>query len=86
MKPNADAPFNLYDMADRLRVKGWQVPAYPMPANRTDLVVQRVVARLGFSRNLAGQLIEDMQKAVEHLEKNPPSNSITRYIAGGYHH
>ena len=34
-------------LADRLRVKGWQVPAYPLPANCNDIVVQRIVARLG---------------------------------------
>src|SRR5690625_7460674 len=33
--------FTLYDFADRLRVRGWQVPAYPLPADRDDLVIQR---------------------------------------------
>jgi len=28
--------FTLYDLADRLRSRGWQVPAYSMPANRRD--------------------------------------------------
>jgi len=42
IKEGAHPGFTLYDLADRLRVRGWQVPAYPMPANRSDLVVQRV--------------------------------------------
>ena len=29
--------FTLFDLADRLRVAGWQVPAYTLPANREDL-------------------------------------------------
>jgi len=38
------------------------------------------------SRDLAGLLLEDMQKALKHLKKNPPSKSLTRQSAGGYHH
>ena len=34
--------FTLYDLADRLRMRGWQVPAYSMPAHQEDLVVQRI--------------------------------------------
>jgi glutamate decarboxylase len=78
--------FTLYDLADRLRVKGWQVPAYPMPANREDLIVQRVLTRLGVSRDLAGLLFEDLQQAITHLLKNPPSKTLSRLDAGGYHH
>jgi glutamate decarboxylase len=78
--------FTLYDLADRLRVRGWQVPAYPMPANRQDLVVQRVVARLGLSRDLAGLLVEDLQRAIRHFEENPPAKSLTPREAGGYYH
>src|SRR5215471_15869825 len=33
-------------MVNRLRSNGWQVPAYPLPANRSDLVVKRMVASL----------------------------------------
>jgi glutamate decarboxylase len=69
-----------------LRLRGWQVPAYPMPEHRTGLVVQRVLARLGLSRDLAGLLLEDLTRAVKHFEKHPSSNSSTPYDAGGYHH
>jgi len=86
IKANMDPGFTLYDLADRLRVKGWQVPAYPLPANRSDLVVQRVVSRLGISRDLAGLLIEDLKSAIQHFKKNPSSKSLTRQSAGGYHH
>jgi glutamate decarboxylase len=78
--------FTLYDLADRLRVRGWQVPAYPMPAKRGDLVVQRVLARLGVSRDLAELLVADLQRAIEHLEEHPSSESLTRKVAGGYNH
>jgi glutamate decarboxylase len=86
IKKDAEAGFTLYDLADRLRMKGWQVPAYPLPANRSDLVVQRVLSRLGFSRDLAGLLMEDLQRAVKHFEKHPSAESQTRMSAGGYNH
>jgi len=76
----------LYDLANQLRVKGWQVPAYPMPPNRGDLVVQRAVTRLGVSRDLAGLLMEDIKRAIKHLQNNPSSKSLTSSSAGGYHH
>ena len=83
---NHESDSFLSDLADRLRVKGWQVPAYPMPANRSDLIVQRVLARLGFSRDLAGLLMEDLQRAIKHFQTNPSPKSLSRQSAGGYHH
>ena len=46
----------------------------PLPAERRDLVVQRVVARLGVSRDLAGLLVEDLRSAIEHFEEIPSPN------------
>jgi glutamate decarboxylase len=86
LKERAEFPFNLYDLADRLRVRGWQIPAYPMPADRSDLDVQRVLCRLGVSRNLAELLLKDLKQALLHLETNPSIKSLTRLQAGGYHH
>jgi glutamate decarboxylase len=86
IRDDEDAPFTLYDLADRLRVRGWQVPAYSLPANRSDLVVQRVLARLGLSRDLAELLLEDLRRAILHLEAHPPSAGLGDRSAGGYHH
>jgi glutamate decarboxylase len=41
---------------------------------------------LGFSRDLAGLLFEDLERAVKHFEKHPAAKSLTRKSAGGYHH
>ena len=86
MRDDEDAPFSLYDLADRLRVRGWQVPAYSLPANRSDLVVQRILARLGLSRDLAGLLLDDLRRAIVHLEAHPPSKRLHDKDAGAYHH
>ncbi|HLK67972.1 MAG TPA: glutamate decarboxylase [Bryobacteraceae bacterium] len=86
IKDGEAANFTLYDLADRLRVRGWQIPAYPMPAHRSDMVVQRVLARLGVSRDLAGLLVEDMKRAIEYFDQNPSPKTLGRKLAGGYHH
>ncbi|MEE8291108.1 MAG: glutamate decarboxylase, partial [Candidatus Tectomicrobia bacterium] len=61
------ASFSLYDLADRLRQRGWLVPAYPMPKNREDLIVQRIVVKEDFSRDLAERLLEDLRRAVDYF-------------------
>src|SRR5215469_396554 len=83
IKGGGKAGFSLFDLADRLRTKGWQVPAYPMPEKRTDLVVQRMVARLGVSRDLAGLLLEDLRQALKFL-RTTDTRALNRKIAGGY--
>ncbi len=66
-------PFSVFDVSDRLRQRGWQVPAYTMPADATDVAVLRVVVREGFSRDLADLFLEDLRSAVERLTKEPPA-------------
>ncbi|PWB97516.1 glutamate decarboxylase [Salinibacterium hongtaonis] len=61
--------WNLYHLSERLRLKGWLIPAYPMPDDISDLVVQRIVVRNGFSRNLAESLVIDIKEAVEYLDR-----------------
>jgi glutamate decarboxylase len=86
LKRGAAPGFTLYDLSNQLRVKGWQVPAYPLAPNRGDLVVQRVLTRLGVSRDLAGMLVDDIKRAIQQLQNNPSSRSLTRSSAGGYNH
>ena len=78
--------FSLYDFADRLRVRGWQVPAYSMPADREDLVVQRILVRHGFSRDLANLLLDDFQRSLQYFEEHPTSVPLSEDKAGGFHH
>ena len=78
--------YTLYDIADRLRSRGWQVPAYSMPANREDLVIQRILVRHGVSIDLAELLLDDMRRALEHFSKHPVAEPLTREEAGGYSH
>lgn len=86
IKEGAGLSFNLYDLADRLRMRGWQVPAYALPANRQDLSIQRILVRHGVSRDLGDLLLKDMKQALEHLEKHPSCTPLSDEDASGFHH
>ena len=79
-------PFTLFDLADRLRVTGWQVPAYTLPPNRQDLAVQRILVRHGFSRDLANLLLDDYRRALRHLDAHPHAKPLTKAEASGFRH
>ena len=68
MKKDDARQWNLYELADRLMMKGWQVPAYPLPADLDDLIIQRVVVRADLSMQLGFLFIEDFKRAVDELE------------------
>jgi len=78
--------YTLYDLADRLRSRGWQVPAYSLPANCEDLVIQRILVRHGVTKDLGALLIEDMKRTFEYFKKHPITNSMEEHEAGGFHH
>lgn len=82
----AEHGFTLFDLADRLRTRGWQVPAYTMPADRQDLAVQRILVRAGFSRDEASLLMDDYRDAIAHFDKHPVSVPMSEEEAGSFHH
>jgi hypothetical protein len=51
IKAGTNPGFSLYDLSDRLRSRGWQVPAYTLPANCRAITVQRVLVRHGVTRD-----------------------------------
>ena len=61
--------WTVYDVSDALRMRGWLVPAYPMPPALDDVSVLRIVVRNGFGPDLASLLIEDLRRAVASLER-----------------
>jgi glutamate decarboxylase len=86
LKEGVDHGFTLFDLADRLRTKGWLVPAYTMPANLEDMAVQRILVRHGFSRDLAELLMNDYREALSHFDRHPVSTPLTEAEAGGFNH
>jgi glutamate decarboxylase len=86
LKAGVDPGFSLYDLADRLRARGWQVPAYSLPANCEDLAIQRILVRHGVSRDLGSLLIEDFKQALNYFDKHPVQAHMTSEEASGFHH
>jgi glutamate decarboxylase len=86
IKDGAAPGFTLYDVADRLRVRGWQVPAYSLPPNLQKLVVQRILVRHGVSRDLASLLIADLKRTLDHFRRHPVKTPLTADEASGFHH
>src|SRR5262249_24776203 len=61
--------YSVFDVSRALRERGWQVPPYTFPENRTDLAVLRVVARRGFTHDMADMLVADLKRQLPHLER-----------------
>ncbi len=61
------AGYSVFDISDKLREFGWQVPAYTMPEHAEDVAVLRVVVREGFSADMARMFLEDITKVVDHF-------------------
>ena len=84
--PNCNGMWDLHDLSNQLREKGWQVPAYPLPDNMSETTVQRIVVRNGVSVDMADYLLENIRDAVallEHLSSPMPREHRT---ARSYHH
>jgi glutamate decarboxylase len=67
LKPEV-ANYTVFDVSDRLRERGWLVPAYTYPENRQDLAVLRVVVRAGMSFDMADHLLDDLRRWTADLE------------------
>ncbi|MGG9999663.1 glutamate decarboxylase [Pseudovibrio ascidiaceicola] len=70
LKHPEKAHFSLYDLSERVRMSGWQIASYPLPADMHDTVVQRVMVRHGVSHDAVDQLFLDIRKALNYLDKN----------------
>ena len=67
-----DRGYTEFDVSHELRGYGWQVPAYTMPENATDISVLRIVVREGLSADLARALHDDAVTALHTLDKLKP--------------
>ena len=63
--------YTVFDVSNAMRERGWQLPAYTFPENRTDLAALRVVVRRGFTHDLADLLVEDLQRQLPRLQSQP---------------
>lgn len=78
--------YSLYDLSDRLRMRGWQVPAYSMLPDIQDTVVMRVVLRHGFSVDMATLFLEDVRRCLDYFKKHPVSSVQTAGEVNSFEH
>jgi glutamate decarboxylase len=77
--------YTVFEVSRGLRERGWQVPAYTLPANLEDVAVLRIVVRNGFSEDMADILLAHLKRAIdEDLSKLPAPPPISRPQA--FHH
>ncbi|MCB2310911.1 glutamate decarboxylase [Clostridium tagluense] len=75
LKDEIASGFTLYDLSDRLRMHGWQIASYPLPSNRQDITVQRILIRHGVSRDMIFLLLRDLKKELEILKDKSVLNT-----------
>ncbi|KAK9763926.1 hypothetical protein K7432_008996 [Basidiobolus ranarum] len=68
-KLNSKRHYDEFDIAAKLRERGWIIPAYTMAPNAQSVKLCRVVIREDFSRSRCELLIKDLMAAVHHLDK-----------------
>jgi glutamate decarboxylase len=76
--------YTVFEVSRGLRERGWQVPAYTLPANLEDLAVLRIVVRNGLSPDMADILLEDLAHVVQDVSRLPAPPPISRPQA--FHH
>ena len=77
--------YTVFDLSNALRARGWQLPAYTFPKNRTDLAALRVVVRRGVTHDLADLLISDIERALALLERKAAAVH-TSETSTSFHH
>jgi glutamate decarboxylase len=90
LRDPAASGYTVFDLSERLRERGWLVPAYTFPQNMQDTAVIRIVVRNGFSMDLANTLLEDLRVQVGVLDSHPhppaPLMPGPDVVRGGFAH
>jgi glutamate decarboxylase len=85
IKPGEDPGYTLFDISDRLRMTGWQVPAFALAGGASDIAVMRVMCRRGFDLDLASLLVRDFKAALAFFGKHR-AHRLTAAEATSFHH
>jgi len=62
------------------------VSAYTLTGTASDIAVQRILVRLGVSRDMASLLLDDFRDAVAHFGKHPVTVPMTKEESSGFNH
>ena len=62
------------------------MPAYTLTGSASDIAAQRILVRLGVSRDMAALLVDDFRDSVAHFARHPVTVSMTKQESGGFTH
>jgi len=83
---DAGVSWTLYELADRLRTRGWQVPAYPLTGELAGQVVQRALIRIEVTTDEIDSLLDDMGEAIDFLDRHPVTVKMTQEEGTSFTH
>ena len=86
LRDDAGGGYSLFDLSERLRARGWQVAAYSMVPNITDMTVMRVLIRHGATLDFGNALIDDIRRSIEYFRTHPVSKPMTEEEGGSHNH
>lgn len=89
LKDDPKRTWTEYDLSDRLRYFGWQLPAYPLAKNFENVTLMRAVVRADQSMEQMSLLLQDMNTSIEYLNANfvgKKDTKITEDSVAGYAH
>lgn len=83
---DVDVSWNLYDLSDHLRMRGWQVPTYPLPENLQEILIHRYVCRADLTLPMAEHLLDDLQASIRELNDRPNLTRNEYRVPQGFTH
>ncbi len=76
VRPTAkDGGLDVFQLSERLRERGWIVPAYTLPPDAESVAVLRMVVKENFSRDMADMLGEDIEAALAKIGGKPAAQA-----------
>jgi glutamate decarboxylase len=63
-----DPGFSPFQLSQKLRERGWMLPAYRLPENAESITALRVVVKESFSEDMAEMLANDIENAYNILD------------------
>ncbi len=68
VRPTESGGLDVFGLSERLRERGWIVPAYTLPPNAESVAVLRMVVKENFSRDMADMLSTDIEAALSRMD------------------
>ena len=70
--------FSVFDLSDKMREKGWIIPAYTLPPNAENIEVMRIVIKENQSRDMVDMILKDLNESFVELRKTSPAETKSR--------